>query len=117
MLTLCTEQAIEDEDWEAVNGLLQRREEVLATLERLDPDPRWLPLLRRAMEADARCQETLRQKQRGQVHRGRQSFLLGQIHGRERIAHPERQTGRPVGVCQQARHFHPALQQKWRQVP
>lgn len=64
MLTLCTEQAIEDEDWEAVNGLLQRREEVLATLERLEPDPRWLPLLRRAMEADARCQETLRQKQR-----------------------------------------------------
>lgn len=64
MLTLCTEQAIEDEDWEAVSSLLQRREEVLAALERLRPEPQWIPLLRRAQEADARCQELLHQKQR-----------------------------------------------------
>lgn len=64
MLTLCTEQAIEDEDWEALNSLLQRREEVLSTLECLQPDPQWLPMLRRVMEADARCQELLHQKQR-----------------------------------------------------
>jgi hypothetical protein len=64
MLSLCLEDAIEDDRWDEVTGLLQRREETLRTLERLEPDPKWLPLLRRALEADDRCQSLLRRKQR-----------------------------------------------------
>lgn len=64
MLSLCLEDAIEEERWDEVTGLLQRREETLQTLEKLDPDPNWLPLLRRALEADERCQTLLRRKQR-----------------------------------------------------
>ncbi|MCX7993124.1 MAG: flagellar protein FliT [Fimbriimonadales bacterium] len=64
MLSLCLEDAIEEERWDEVTGLLQRREETLRTLEKLEPDPHWLPLLRRAMDADERCQTLLRRKQR-----------------------------------------------------
>ena len=64
MLSLCLEDALEDERWDEVTGLLQRREETLRTLERLEPDPNWLPMLRRALEADERCQSLLRRKQR-----------------------------------------------------
>ncbi len=64
MLSLCLEDAIEGERWEEVTGLLQRREETLQTLEQLEPDPNWLPLLRRALDADERCQTLLRRKQR-----------------------------------------------------
>jgi hypothetical protein len=64
MLSLCLEDAIEGDRWDEVTGLLQRREETLRTLERLEPDPKWLPLLRRALEADERCQSLLRRKQR-----------------------------------------------------
>ena len=64
MLSLCMEEALEEERWDEVNSLLQRREETLRTLERLEPDPNWLPLLRRALQADERCQSLLRQKQR-----------------------------------------------------
>ncbi len=64
MLSLCLEDAIEGERWEEVTGLLQRREETLQTLEQLEPDPNWLPLLRRALDADERCQMLLRRKQR-----------------------------------------------------
>jgi hypothetical protein len=64
MLSLCLEDAIEGDRWDEVTGLLQRREETLRTLERLEPDPKWLPLLRRALEADDRCQRLLRRKQR-----------------------------------------------------
>lgn len=67
MLSLCLEQAIEQEEWEEVKSLLQRREEILATLERLNPDPRWLPLLRRALEVDERCYQLLARKQRGLI--------------------------------------------------
>lgn len=64
LLTLCLEEAIEDEEWDTVTELLQRREETLKTLECLEPEPQWLPALRRAMEADERCQQLLRRKQR-----------------------------------------------------
>lgn len=64
MLSLCLEDAIEGERWDEVTGLLQRREETLQTLEQLEPDPNWLPLLRRALDADERCQMLLRRKQR-----------------------------------------------------
>ena len=64
MLSLCLEDAIEEERWEEVTGLLQRREETLKTLEQLEPDPNWLPLLRRALDVDERCQALLRRKQR-----------------------------------------------------
>lgn len=64
MLSLCMAQAIEEEHWDEVTGLLQRREETLQVLEQLEPDPRWLPLLRRALEADERCQSLLQRKQR-----------------------------------------------------
>jgi len=64
MLSLCLEDAIEGDRWDEVTGLLQRREETLRTLERLEPDPNWLPMLRRALEADDRCQSLLRRKQR-----------------------------------------------------
>lgn len=64
MLSLCLEDAIEEERWDEVTGLLQRREETLRTLEKLEPSPNWLPLLRRALEADERCQSLLRRKQR-----------------------------------------------------
>ncbi|OYT70160.1 MAG: hypothetical protein CFK49_07760 [Armatimonadetes bacterium JP3_11] len=64
MLSLCLEDAIEQERWDEVTGLLQRREETLQTLEQLEPDPNWLPLLRRALEADERCQSLLHRKQR-----------------------------------------------------
>lgn len=64
MLSLCLEQAIEEERWDEVSGLLQRREETLQALELLEPDPHWLPLLRRAMEVDERCQALLQRKQR-----------------------------------------------------
>ncbi|MCS7190290.1 MAG: flagellar protein FliT [Fimbriimonadales bacterium] len=64
MLSLCLEDAIEEERWDEVTGLLQRREETLRTLEKLEPNPNWLPLLRRALEADERCQSLLRRKQR-----------------------------------------------------
>jgi hypothetical protein len=49
MLSLCLEDAIEGDRWDEVTALLQRREETLRTLERLEPDPNWLPLLRRAL--------------------------------------------------------------------
>jgi hypothetical protein len=64
MLSLCLADAIEGERWDEVTGLLQRREETLKTLEQLEPDPHWLPLLRRALEADERCQSLLHRKQR-----------------------------------------------------
>lgn len=64
MLSLCLEDAIEGERWDEVTGLLQRREETLQTLEKLEPNPDWLPLLRRALDADERCQTLLRRKQR-----------------------------------------------------
>ncbi|MCX7924750.1 MAG: hypothetical protein N2554_02945 [Fimbriimonadales bacterium] len=64
MLSLCLEDAIEEERWDEVAGLLQRREESLRMLEKLEPDPNWLPLLRRALDADERCQALLRRKQR-----------------------------------------------------
>ena len=64
LLSLSLEQALEHDDWDQVIGLLQRREEVLRTLECLEPDPAWLPKLRRAMEADMRCQELIQRKQR-----------------------------------------------------
>ncbi|MCS7208875.1 MAG: hypothetical protein NZ874_04810 [Fimbriimonadales bacterium] len=64
LLSLCLEDAIEEERWDEVTGLLQRREETLRTLEQLEPDPKWLPLLRRALDADERCQNLLRRKQR-----------------------------------------------------
>jgi hypothetical protein len=64
LLSLSLEQALEDDDWDQVIGLLQRREEVLRTLECLEPDPAWLPKLRRAMDADRRCQELVQRKQR-----------------------------------------------------
>lgn len=64
MLSLCLEDALEEERWDEIDGLLQRREETLRTLERLEPDPNWLPLLRRALNADERCQRLLRAKQR-----------------------------------------------------
>jgi hypothetical protein len=69
MLSLCLEDAIEGDRWDEVTGLLQRREETLRTLERLEPDPKWLPLLRRALEADDRCQSLLRRKQRALLNR------------------------------------------------
>ncbi|MFN3690570.1 MAG: flagellar protein FliT, partial [Fimbriimonadales bacterium] len=50
--------------WDEVTALLQRREETLKTLERLEPEPSWLPLLRRALDADERCQALLQRKQR-----------------------------------------------------
>ncbi len=64
LLTLCLEEAIEDDEWDTVTELLQRREETLRMLERLEPEPQWLPALRRAMDADERCQQLLRRKQR-----------------------------------------------------
>ncbi len=64
LLTLCLEEAIEEDEWDAVTQLLQRREEALQMMERLEPEPQWLPALRRAMEADERCQQLLRRKQR-----------------------------------------------------
>ncbi|MFQ3611647.1 MAG: flagellar protein FliT [Fimbriimonadales bacterium] len=64
LLTLCLEEAIEDDEWDTVTELLQRREETLRMLEHLDPEPQWLPSLRRAMDADERCQQLLRRKQR-----------------------------------------------------
>ncbi len=67
MLSLCLEQAIEQEEWEQVKALLQQREAILSTLERLEPDPRWLPLLRRALEVDERCYHLLARKQRGLI--------------------------------------------------
>ncbi len=67
MLSLCLEQAIEQEEWEEVNCLLQRREEILGALERLSPDPCWLPMLRRAQEVEERCYQLLARKQRSLV--------------------------------------------------
>lgn len=64
MLSLCLEDALEEERWDEVTGLLQRREETLRMLEQLEPEPAWLPLLRRALDADERCQALLRRKQR-----------------------------------------------------
>ncbi len=64
LLSLSLEQALQEDDWDQVVGLLQRREEVLRTLECLEPDPAWLPKLRRALDADTRCQEIIQRKQR-----------------------------------------------------
>ncbi len=64
LLSLSLEQALQEDDWDQVVGLLQRREEVLRTLECLEPDPAWLPKLRRALEVDHRCQQLIQRKQR-----------------------------------------------------
>jgi hypothetical protein len=86
MLSLCLEDAIEGDRWDEVTALLQRREETLRTLERLEPDPKWLPLLRRALEADDRCQSLLRRKQRA---------LLTELEQRSASAPATRPTSHP----------------------
>jgi hypothetical protein len=61
LLSLTLEQVLEEGCWEEVPVLLQRREEALQVLEAISPQPEWLPLLSRALDADERCQHLLAQ--------------------------------------------------------
>lgn len=59
LLCLTLEQVLEEGYWHEVPVLLQRREETVCALERLTPQPDWLSLLSRALDADERCQRLL----------------------------------------------------------
>jgi len=59
LLSLTLEQVLEEGCWQEVPILLQRREEALQALGALSPQPEWLSLLNRALDADERCQRLL----------------------------------------------------------
>lgn len=64
LLSLSLEQLIEDDCWEEVPVLLQRRQQTLDALDAIPAHPNWLPMLNRALDADERCQRLLRRKRR-----------------------------------------------------
>lgn len=61
LLSLCLENLLEEECWEELSPLLQKRQEILNALERLSPEPEWIPKLERILAVDRRCQQHLQQ--------------------------------------------------------